>query len=542
MSHNLETICRVFCDTRIPGNTLSKFKQPIPYEINFPEDYSVGLSSISFPNILLNIREDTVINFAFFKKSTLHDSGEILLPYNGTQFTLISSFSVKIKKGAYLSHKQFTDSILSNFLKTQYPTKLPLRSIFTYKLYQSLGVLKPADLDIIATHINLRIISFVDTASPKRKNKLTYNQTRVHFKDQLRPGLLNVDAGIRNLTGGAKTAFTELVYGEKSSLFWLHIPALKTVLNTPLFEFWYGEPKGIPYSEFTKHRRDARKQFNGELVIEEAIDFFFDKVWAQLCWKDLQAVGDFKHDFGSRGDYLTLKNGLLNIVNSYFLDLKLILNHIHETNAHSNSTTIQEFLRLNKEPYLYNLSDSDIEEEGVPPKKIYTELQYFLNRMYYDKTRFKVVFLPASDMLRKLPKTKRIDSDLIIGSYDSTDVTLFLGADVLIIDKLENICSFQPKICTDTEIYIYLKNIKEQYVNNELLQLFHVIHSGDEVAYGQILQKRYPKPLYLELNNRYLKEFEFEFRTRDGRPAMFDHSTDTVSMVLILRPSARGCI
>ena len=74
------------------------------------------------------------------------------------------------------------------------------------------------------------------------------------------------------------------------------------------------------------------------------------------------------------------------------------------------------------------------------------------------------------------------------------------------------------------------------------MQLFHVIHSGDEVAYGQILQILYPKPLYLELNNRYLKEFEFEFRTRDGRLAMFDHSTDTVSMVLILRPSARGCI
>ena len=47
---------------------------------------------------------------------------------------------------------------------------------------------------------------------------------------------------------------------------------------------------------------------------------------------------------------------------------------------------------------------------------------------------------------------------------------------------------------------------------------------------------------FLKLNNRYLRELEFEFRTRDGEKAKFDHSTDTVSMVLILRPTARGCI
>ena len=114
MTHNLEKICRVFCDTDVPGNTLSKFKQPIPYEINFPEDYSVGLSSISLPNILLNIREDTVINFAFFKKSTPTDSGEIFLPYNGAQFILISSFSVKIKK-VLICH-------INNLLIQFYPT------------------------------------------------------------------------------------------------------------------------------------------------------------------------------------------------------------------------------------------------------------------------------------------------------------------------------------------------------------------------------------------------------------------------------------
>ena len=124
---------------------------------------------------------------------------------------------------------------------------------------------------------------------------------------------------------------------------------------------------------------------------------------------------------------------------------------------------------------------------------------------------------------------------------NSIDVGLFLGDDNFIINKLEHICNFQPRICTDTEIFIYLKNITEQYVNAQLLPLFHVLHSAGELVYGQILQQRYPAPLFLKLNNKYLRELEFEFRTRDGRLAMFDHSSDTISMVLILRPTSRGC-
>ena len=351
MAHEREYVCRIVCDTSLNGNTLNKFKQKLPYELDFKEDYSIGLSSISLPNSLLNIREDVVINLAFFKKTKDSDNGQILTVHKGAPYTLISSFSVKIQKGVYLTHKQFTDSVLKNYSETEYPKKLPMPSIFTFNLYNGLSELEINDLEFIKQHAIDKINLFIGGSL---KTRVTFEQLKDLFKRQVLQDLLDLQT--TNLSTAKQTVYKELVYGENSNLFWNQILDIKNKLISPLFDVWTAEEQSILFANFTRNRRGAIKKFDGVNVLEKVITFFLDEVWLALCWNDdsrpskvvFEEYGETKMP---RKAFIILQNNLLNIINIYFNDLKLILNYIHKINNESD-LSIEKFLKTNKELYM----------------------------------------------------------------------------------------------------------------------------------------------------------------------------------------------
>lgn len=167
MNKNIEIPIRIVCNTNHNNNVLNSFKEPLPYELKFNEPYSVGLSSISLPNSLLNIREDSILNFGFFRKKSHFLSpvdNEILYLHKNIFYILICSFSVKILKGAYISHAQFCDSIYTQFLKTNYPDNKPDHSVFKYPLYYQLTYLEENKLNVINIKSQNVINSFINVA------------------------------------------------------------------------------------------------------------------------------------------------------------------------------------------------------------------------------------------------------------------------------------------------------------------------------------------------------------------------------------------
>ena len=114
----------------------------------------------------------------------------------------------------------------------------------------------------------------------------------------------------------------------------------------------------------------------------------------------------------------------MEITKIYFEDLKLILNHIHEY-APEPHLTFEKNLISNKATYMYNLlppADSQEKRE----KHIHTELTHFLNRLYYDKTRLKVVFSEISPKYIKIRAADKLGADLTMLNSGSSDVGIFL--------------------------------------------------------------------------------------------------------------------
>ena len=121
------------------------------------------------------------------------------------------------------------------------------------------------------------------------------------------------------------------------------------------------------------------------------------------------------------------------------------------------------------------------------------------------------------------------------------DLSMFFGHTYFhILDDQEYICKFQPRLITNTEMYIYCNQIETQITNNSLLPLLHIVQSANDKNYGEMLQERYDTPIFFPLNTNFLKILEFQFRSRDGNLILFDNSTDTITLTFICRPTSKG--
>ena len=178
MENKAEIPLWIVCDTNKYNNKLNKFRQDLAYELKFSEDYSMGLSSISMPNSLLNIREDAILNFGFFKETKMEDNGVVFMVHDDIDYTLHCSFSVHVKKGVYITHKQFTDGVLKSFINTNYPANMTKPNIFTYLYYKSLGVLTKTDMGFIMNLMSQKVNELI-------ANFNTLNHNFINLKKKL---------------------------------------------------------------------------------------------------------------------------------------------------------------------------------------------------------------------------------------------------------------------------------------------------------------------------------------------------------------------
>ena len=236
-------------------------------------------------------------------------------------------------------------------------------------------------------------------------------------------------------------------------------------------------------------------------------------------------------------NHLTLfKSTLFNIIKFYFQDLLRIFTNVRIEHE-AKEINLIDFITENEKIYIYGLS----KYKRKLKKTCANELDYFFKRFEYDNERKRVIINKRwIKMYGEL--NHKVNSNLTL-TFMKNDSGIFFGHTYFHIyhDK-EYICSFQPRIVTNTEMYIYCNQIEPQITNNKFMQLLHILQSGNDKTYGEILQERYDTPIFFPLNTRYLKLLEFKFYSRDGNLILFDNSADTITLNFICRPSSKGCI
>ena len=539
---NIEIPIRIVCNTNHNNNVLNSFKESLPYELKFNEPYSAGLSSISLPNSLLNIREDSVLNFGFFRKQSHYlpkTDNEILYLHKNIFYILVCSFSIKILKGAYTSHAQFCDSIYSQFLKTIYPDEKPDHSIFTYPLYYQLTYLEENKLNIINIKSQKLVNSFIDVTKSANSHLKTIQK---NIKNQCLPEIYNFTY-INDLINEQKHSFEKLT-SKTSKFFWTNKDFwLYTKLKTFNFDMWPLNRSGDNFKHFKSRRYNAINNFTGEEVLKQALEFYVDVVWPDICKeKDKLKISTekFLKKIANLEHIEILQSGLNNILDIYFEDLKLILFYINKKiEEQAPFRSVNSFLTHNKEIYKYFMPPLSTLSNVKKRNLMLVELKYFISRINYDEDRRKLYFDQLDESYLNL--RSKLSTELTVLNTKG-DVSVFLGHEHFRITKAASVCTYQPRIVSEPEIYIYCNQIDEQILNKDLVPLLHIVHAGDDTKYGGILQQTIPRPIFLKLNNRYIQNFDFEFRTRDGKLALFDNTSETITIMLILRPTSKGCI
>ena len=216
---NVEIPIRIVCNTNHNNNALNSFKESLPYELKFNEPYSIGLRQLVLPNSLLNIRKDSVLNFAFLRKRIHYMSNDtddqIFYFYNNIVYLLVCSFSVKLVKGAYANHVQFFDELYTQFLKTSYPDNVPVFSVFARPLYYQLDHLNGDKID----NINLKSQNLIDIfINNVKESGIKLVTLQKNIKNMVFPDIYNFSK-IDGLNEMEKHCFEKLI-SKSCTFFW----------------------------------------------------------------------------------------------------------------------------------------------------------------------------------------------------------------------------------------------------------------------------------------------------------------------------------
>ena len=97
------------CDSKVVGSRLNQFEAPLPYAIKFNGQNSIGVSEISFPNLMCNINNDNnILALSFYNKAK--DFATNVREINGEQYNLDMHINIPIKARYYPDIKAFVNS------------------------------------------------------------------------------------------------------------------------------------------------------------------------------------------------------------------------------------------------------------------------------------------------------------------------------------------------------------------------------------------------------------------------------------------------
>ena len=123
---------------------------------------------------------------------------------------------------------------------------------------------------------------------------------------------------------------------------------------------------GDYFEHFKSRRQNAIKYFTGVDILKQALEFYVDNVWLSICREKEKlkvSVTKFIKKTAKLSYIETLHSGVKEVLNTYFDDLKLILGYIKQEIQKMPYTSLDHFLRDNKEVYTY----------FMPPKSLFSK-------------------------------------------------------------------------------------------------------------------------------------------------------------------------
>lgn len=107
--HTIISVCNSDIN---PENRLNKFEAPLPHNIYFNEQYSIGVSEISFPNLMCNINNaDNILALSFYNK--VKNIGTNVREINGEEYNLDYHINIPINARYYPSIKVFAETCMN---------------------------------------------------------------------------------------------------------------------------------------------------------------------------------------------------------------------------------------------------------------------------------------------------------------------------------------------------------------------------------------------------------------------------------------------
>ena len=102
---------------------------------------------------------------------------------------------------------------------------------------------------------------------------------------------------------------------------------------------------------------------------------------------------------------------------------------------------------------------------------------------------------------------------------------------------------FQPAIkLRNTNFFLYCDQIREQHVNNILTPLLATVPIPSNVNFGDPIHYNVKNPHFLSLRNTTLESLRFTLKNRQNEDIRFKNTSQTINILLLLRPSNRGII
>ena len=171
------------------------------------------------------------------------------------------------------------------------------------------------------------------------------------------------------------------------------------------------------------------------------------------------------------------------------------------------------------------------------------ELEQFLKRFTQNDTDVTIDKLVRSNYNRG--SSQKLQSEYTEVNFLGEELAPFFGHDgsILIHKNKKFVTSYQPAVkLRNTNMFLYCEQIREQHVNEILSPLLATIPIPPNSKFGNPVHHPAKNPHFLNLKNNNIDELHFILKNRQGENVRFTNSSQTIILLLLLRPTKRGVI
>lgn len=587
--------CNVsLCDGNLNfENKLNDFRSPLPKTLEFREPYSIALTSITFPNLMLNLNtDDNMIGVSFYQKHD-DDNHDVVTRIEDTPCRLLFKTNIPVPSSYYRDIGDFSTKCVDYFEKKynrnsflNNPADLDLQTacigvasidpelsahtayLEAERLYLDI---KKGPEPVTFAAMERMLTNTVDYCSiwddPKWYPDDLFSNTRLAALWTTMPELETTQfflprAGMDLLTSeytahmGSRLSDLQSIYSYINRLFIkisknMRRPSLKKHLMLSLeyyfcgicfIDLWMDHSSGI-YETLTFDDDSELKTelYNWKVAMEAALSNKHLASLPRLLKSQTQLLLDKYTGHAFNLAHLTnrpinrMADGSLYRVNAYFRDMDKFVQMVRKK---AGSFT-------NKADYIATLEHEMVyvNQKTVSTTNIYkgivSEVRHFFSRMSTDNDRFQIKERGVFEGHFGIVNFIKID-------MYGEELPTFFGLEkssVLVDNEVTFIGNVPPNIKhKDSNLFLYCQEIEAQFLNQSMTSLLRIIPIPWEAKYGGPIHVTVTKPHFLKLRSNELHQLHFSLYNRQGEPVRFEHTTQTVVVVTVCRPTRHGIL